>query len=220
MEEVRKIGKRGQVVYVVSFEGREYKRYPAGKHPNYYYCKWKKDGVEHSIRLHHAVWEKAHGMPVPEGYAIHHKDFNPLNNEPENLQLVTNREHSLIHRNLVKYNNEHPDHQQKVAYSKENWAARRAVAIERLQEKPRICEQCGKEFIATNVHQRFCSKSCYRLWQLTSPDCDADFVCEWCGKTFRANKYRPHKSCSSECAHNLTAYKRNKGNRNAESGGI
>jgi len=30
---------------------------------------------------------------------VHHKDFNPLNNEVSNLQWVTDKEHDIIHRN-------------------------------------------------------------------------------------------------------------------------
>ncbi|MEY3220686.1 MAG: hypothetical protein RIT27_2043 [Pseudomonadota bacterium] len=35
---------------------------------------------------------------------IHHKDFNPANNHPDNLQFMGNREHSQYHRSLVERN--------------------------------------------------------------------------------------------------------------------
>lgn len=43
------------------------------------------------------VWEETHG-PVPRAHLIHHKDGNPLNDDPENLQLVTRAEHLSVHR--------------------------------------------------------------------------------------------------------------------------
>lgn len=220
MEEVRKIGKRGQIVYCVTFDGVEYRRYPAGKHSNYYFHKWKSGGKYYSKLLHHAIWEKEHGTPVPDGYIIHHKDFNPLNNAPDNLQLVTPKEHNEIHGVLPQFNAGHPEHHKQIAYSKDNWNERRALALERLQSSPRICKQCGREFIATNVHQRFCSKSCHHKWQYTSPDMEVDFVCEVCGKTFRGNKYLKPKTCSEQCAHRLSSYKRHYGGLPKENGGF
>ena len=48
------------------------------------------------VSEHRVVWERAHG-PVPDGMQIHHKDFNPGNNDLSNLQLVTPLEHRRIH---------------------------------------------------------------------------------------------------------------------------
>jgi len=48
------------------------------------------------IYLHRNIWEKLHG-PIPEGCVIHHVDFNPLNNKPDNLQCITRSEHNAIH---------------------------------------------------------------------------------------------------------------------------
>lgn len=40
---------------------------------------------------------KEHYGEIPEGYHIHHIDFNPLNNDPSNLIAVTPEEHAKIH---------------------------------------------------------------------------------------------------------------------------
>lgn len=45
---------------------------------------------------HHLVWEQAYGA-IPDGYEIHHKDGNKLNNELSNLQLLTRTEHARLH---------------------------------------------------------------------------------------------------------------------------
>lgn len=36
---------------------------------------------------------------IPNGYVVHHKDHNRLNDEPENLQLMTELEHTEHHKN-------------------------------------------------------------------------------------------------------------------------
>lgn len=43
-----------------------------------------------------AAWEQ-HNGPIPKGMGIHHKDENPLNDELDNLELVTKKEHLLRH---------------------------------------------------------------------------------------------------------------------------
>lgn len=48
-------------------------------------------------RMEHVVVWESHFGKIPEGYQIHHKDGNKLNNDIENLQLVTPLEHKRIH---------------------------------------------------------------------------------------------------------------------------
>jgi hypothetical protein len=40
---------------------------------------------------------KEHFGEIPEGYHIHHIDFNPHNNEPSNLVALTPEEHVKVH---------------------------------------------------------------------------------------------------------------------------
>lgn len=44
-----------------------------------------------------AVWEDYNGS-VPEGYIVHHKDRNTLNDDITNLELMTRAEHLMEHR--------------------------------------------------------------------------------------------------------------------------
>lgn len=46
--------------------------------------------------LHRNVWKDERG-PIPEGYEVHHKDGNKMNNTIENLTLLTSEEHGRAH---------------------------------------------------------------------------------------------------------------------------
>lgn len=207
MEEVRRINNRGQVVCVIELDGLEFKRYPNGKHGNYFYHKWKEDGEYKQIILHQYIYEKKYGK-LPKGMVVHHKDFNPLNNSVENLVAVTIAEHMRIHANLVKWKDENQEEFKKRGYSKENWQERRAKVLLELAAERRVCEWCGEEYTPTNTHQRFCSKQCHHKWQYKAPENNIEMVCQYCGKTFLGNKYLKPKCCSEECAHQMVISKR------------
>jgi hypothetical protein len=42
------------------------------------------------------LWKQVCGE-IPNGYVIHHKDFNPLNNTIENLEIMTEAKHKSLH---------------------------------------------------------------------------------------------------------------------------
>ena len=48
------------------------------------------------VLYHRWLWEQANGK-VPEGYQVHHIDFDKLNDSLDNLQLLTRAEHIKIH---------------------------------------------------------------------------------------------------------------------------
>lgn len=61
----------------------------------YYYIS---TGNEYNNQLlHRLLFMKYWRTDIPEGYVIHHKDGNKLNNCTMNLQLVKNEEHSRLH---------------------------------------------------------------------------------------------------------------------------
>lgn len=49
------------------------------------------------IREHRFVLEKLLGRKLKREEVVHHKDHNKLNNSIENLQILTNREHMILH---------------------------------------------------------------------------------------------------------------------------
>lgn len=46
---------------------------------------------------HHLVWEEHTGLSVPDGCIVHHKDGNKHNNNINNLQLMSEKEHKNLH---------------------------------------------------------------------------------------------------------------------------
>ncbi len=51
---------------------------------------WRKRAV--------VVWEAVNGRPVPRGCVVHHHDRDSLNDDPDNLELLTRKEHTNEHR--------------------------------------------------------------------------------------------------------------------------
>lgn len=51
---------------------------------------------------HHQVWFENTGHVVQDGEVVHHKDLNKRNNEFDNLQLMTDLEHKLLHADINK----------------------------------------------------------------------------------------------------------------------
>lgn len=46
--------------------------------------------------LHRAIWRKSFGE-IPDGFEVHHKDEDKLNNKPSNLELLTQSDHGKAH---------------------------------------------------------------------------------------------------------------------------
>ncbi len=53
-------------------------------------------GKSHIKNPYRKIYKEHYGE-IPEGYHIHHKDFNAYNNEPSNLIAVSPEEHAKIH---------------------------------------------------------------------------------------------------------------------------
>lgn len=115
-------------------------------------------------RLHRVVYEKTQGV-IPKGMHVHHIDGDRSNNSPDNLELLTVKEHVKEHiaRGDIK-----PSFNSKARKAAAAWhkdpanrekraAARRGVKNKR---KPKTCDGCGESFMAGTARARFCHLNC------------------------------------------------------------
>ena len=120
MFNIQKIVKKGEYLYAVVPE-----------HP-----KANKYGY---VLAHRVIMENKLGRILEKGEVVHHLDGNKHNNDPSNLQLMTNQEHSKQHRST----------------------GRAEVVLH--------CTNCGKEFkrFKNMVHpgNPFCSRKCNGSYQ-------------------------------------------------------
>ncbi len=65
------------------------------RYDGYYYCT-----TNDTLSLHRHNWIKKNGQ-IPNGYELHHKDENKLNNDVSNLELLTTSEHTRLHSLLI-----------------------------------------------------------------------------------------------------------------------
>lgn len=172
-------------------------------------------GKKSPMRLHQYVWEYYNG-PIPDGYHVHHKDFNPDNNEIENLELITKHEHLCYHSNLQDKvwarNNMltkaipaakewHKSEAGKAWHSKHG---KESMAVRLENKVTKTCQFCGKEYEVPEMMaegSRFCSNNCKSAWRRKVGLDNIEYPCEHCGKPIWTNKYAPKRFCSDECRH-------------------
>ncbi|ENZ9528961.1 HNH endonuclease signature motif containing protein [Clostridioides difficile] len=95
----------------------------------------KNEKRKHAKGLHVAIWEFNNKREVPEGYHIHHKDFNPLNNNIDNLECIPYKQHLSLH-------------------------AKKNLEIYKCK-----CKECGSYFESKVQTSQFCSDKCGERWR-------------------------------------------------------
>ncbi|MFN2460443.1 MAG: ribonucleotide reductase N-terminal alpha domain-containing protein [Candidatus Velthaea sp.] len=58
---------------------------------------WINNGQATNRLEHRYIAEHHTGSPIPAGLVVHHHDFSAANNAPDNLQVMTRREHDALH---------------------------------------------------------------------------------------------------------------------------
>src|SRR5947209_9572122 len=195
-----------KLVAVISQKVQEF----AGE--RYYLC--GKYFQRNGVRLHCAVWEHVHGRPVPRGHHVHHKDGNRSNNEPGNLQLLSQRDHLSIHgrrnrRTPVEAIKAAVDwHKSKAGHK---WHREQYERYKHLlhADKQFTCEQCGASFKTADVGiNRFCRNSCKSAWRRDQGLDNETRTCLGCGAPFVCSKYRKTQCCSRKCGGKVSGEKK------------
>ncbi|MFA5186310.1 MAG: HNH endonuclease [Patescibacteria group bacterium] len=187
------------------YNGERFRRYPESKNRELrvYFAS------QRGRTLHRAIWEDANG-PIPDGWHIHHKDHNPLNNNLSNLEPKSPINHHAEHwtKERAEFARRNIKRISPLAKAWHRSAAGRAWHTEHGRDAwtkrtpiKRDCVQCGRAFedIARRDTDRFCSNNCKSMWRRKSGVDDEDRICPICGKTFRINRYSRTKTCSSVC---------------------
>lgn len=175
-------------------------------------------------RLHVYVWEYYNGE-IPEGYHIHHKDFDKSNNEIDNLVMLAASEHEKIHGNNIT----DEERKRRAINMRENampkakewhgseegseWHKKHYESMKEAlyQKKMLLCDNCGSYYFSIDHGtNRFCSNNCRSAYRRRMGIDNETRKCEWCGKEFIVNKYAKTKTCSRSCRSKLYWNKGNK----------
>jgi len=166
--------------------------------------------------MHQYVWSYYNG-PVPKGYDVHHIDGNRYNNDITNLQLLKREEHRKIHSKMLteeerewRRNNFNTKARPKAIEWHKSEAGKawhkehaKKMAIRNRVDVRCICQQCGKEFITTNINgltRKFCSGACSQKYRRDNGLNAIERTCAVCGKTFIADRYGKTQTCGKSCA--------------------
>lgn len=190
----------------IVFNGQTYRRYPdsLNRSDRVYYSR-SEDGK--AKRLHVALYEYYNGA-IPEGYHIHHKDENPLNNNLDNLECIKAFDH--ISKHSIDYHNNNKErainHLESIRELTKEWHRskdghewHKAHPPKRVLSKY-VCLYCKKGFETDKKStNKFCSNKCRSAYRRSSGVDDEIRICPKCGKEFTANKYSDTKCCSKSC---------------------
>lgn len=212
METITITTRGGQVIPAIRFNGRIYKKYEGAK---YYTC--------HRWKLHRDVWESHYGK-IPRGYQVHHKDFNPDNNEIENLVCITIKEHQRIHTEHHRQNGVAERAKQRFhdirplaaewhrSAEGREWH-RQHAAGQVFKDVECTCVVCGKAFSAKKKDANYCSNKCRAKARRDSGIDNETRICEVCGRAFETNRYGKQQYCSVSCGakHRKSLRKEGKG---------
>lgn len=204
----------------VEWQGRRY-YLNARRSGGYYYPSGKLAGEAKRPGLHQEIYRAAHG-PIPDGWVVHHKDDNSLNNDPANLQAKPRGKHQAEH---MAEAYQSPTYRAAVAAqlaetagplaaewhpSEEGRAWHRQHAQEMWSDENRErmlvefdCEVCG-ERVTRYQRARTCGQTnCYNRRARKEGRYKITARCAWCDEDFETSKFRPAKACSPRCAANM-----------------
>lgn len=165
------------------------------------------------IRLHIYIWTRANGE-IAKGMQVHHVDGNKLNNNLDNLSIMTASEHLKHHRSILNEDQKQTMKKNLLMYavpaSKEwhgseagrKWHSEHAKKVfGNMELIEYICTQCDSKFLSKKKYKdsdnRFCTNACKSAFRRDAGYDDITKVCTICGGEFIDNKYRKTKKCKS-----------------------
>lgn len=200
---------------VVKFNDITFRRWPESEHPThrkYFTCNsnYFKEGIR---TLHREIWKDHYGK-IQEGFHVHHKDGNTLNNTIENLECLPVKKHLSDH--AKDWTSKHKDEVKQNLNSIRNktiewhrsdegkkWHSEHAKEVSKnIPIVEHICIICGKHFEikSSQLHKsKFCSNNCKSKHRRESGIDNIACTCIECGKEFYKNKYSRTDACSRSC---------------------
>ena len=76
--------------------GRRQQLKPGNSDNHLHFTLVNDEGKHIGMCAHQLVWRQFNGE-IPKGYAVHHVNFNPSDNRPDNLVLLSHSEHNKLH---------------------------------------------------------------------------------------------------------------------------
>lgn len=86
---------------------------------------WLASGFKGVKSEHRLIAEFHNSSPIPKGYVVHHKDRDALNNNPNNLEIMSKKDHDELHGKLMTGDN-NPMRRAKYEWSEEKWKTYRS----------------------------------------------------------------------------------------------
>ena len=143
---------------------------------------------------------------IPEGFDIHHIDWNTLNNNINNLIAIPRKKHLSEHMkkrmNQPETHEKYKDHLNEIREkatkrhkSEEGRERHKDHAKNSLQKYQynHKCKFCGCERTSYKKQANYCSEKCIR------ESYKVKLICSKCWKEFLRNKYRKNKDVCSVC---------------------
>lgn len=188
--------------------------------------------------LHRDIYTDTNG-PIPSGMHVHHVDYDPFNNKPENLVALTPADHQRLHRELNgKFDEERMAvHMATTIKAAAAWHGSEAgIAWHREQGRRSwenretdtfTCPECGTEhegyFPERSESGRYCSHRCRHRGDKRAGKYREEATCPICSEMFMRMKYRKRaETCSRACGRVLMSRRiaeRKLATKNAEPGG-
>ena len=162
----------------IIYKGIKFARYPNSKSftdRNYFRPTSKKYREKGIQRLHQEVYKDNFG-DIPKDFVVHHKDHNPSNNSPENLETIHRKEHFKYHFSIN--------------YADTKFAKKRFISLggkmHKGFDKWKNTDN-AKDFFKKHSKETFFSKE----WR--------NFICKECGKKSKTKHKRGGTYCSEQC---------------------